>query len=121
MDKLDVVKEKTPLERLFIAVCAIILMPFSAVITGWCIMVLWSWALVPIGVPEINILIACMISMLYNFIDKSVSKMRVYMEEMLKEKDTVYIIGWMFGKCIIGPPVVVGLAWITKLILTPLV
>ncbi len=114
------VKEKSVFELLFISIFSFVLIPFSAVIRGWCLTVLWLWALVPIGVPEINIVTACMLSILYAFLNIHNGNLKNKANTMLKEKDTFYIVSYVFGNAILQGPMIVGLAWIIKAILTPL-
>ena len=112
------VKEKTVGEALFLVVWIIMIIPFSIVIKAWAVTVLWSWSLVPMGVPEMTMVSASMLLTLYAFIDCTSDKIKDSITKQYKESSTTMSACRVFGRSILFPPVVVGFAWVVKWFLT---
>ena len=110
--------EKTVGERAFISLWCLFLIPFSIVLRAWALTNLWSWSLVKVGVPAIGIVTASMLIILYQFVDCTVMKMSTLASKLIKEKSTSEIIGRVFCRSILIPPLVVGFAWVIKWVLT---
>jgi len=113
-------KDKSCFGLLFITVFGIILTPFSILIKSWCLTVLWSWALVPIGVPAITIVTAYLFMALFQFFNMNNSNATEKANKMLKEKNTFYIIRYMFSNSLLKAPMALGMVWIVKTALIPL-
>lgn len=80
-----------------------LLMVVGSVIRGFVLSTLWSWFIVPIGGPEISIPIAIGISIIVGLLTH---------EQPDKQNSEI---GYVIGQTLIGPFVVLGIAWIVTL------
>lgn len=86
-----------------IMVLLALLMVVESLIRGFVLATLWSWFVVPIGGPEISIPIAIGISIIVGMLTNHGAK--------VEEKE----LGSAIGGAIVGPFVVLGIAWVVTL------
>ena len=64
----DINKKKTKEEEIIESLGALILFIPSILFSGWVVMLLWGWFIVPLGMPEVGLALALGISVLVSAI-----------------------------------------------------